>query len=133
MDVDWREFEELARDLESVPEKAGKYIRKAVQVSATKVKEHWRDQAKGLAHAPAFPSSITYDLKGFQGFGVSVLSAEIGPEKGLRQGALGNLIEFGSRNNAPQGLGQAALHANEEDFVHGLDMAVDDAMREANL
>ncbi|UOQ60383.1 hypothetical protein MUN76_15345 [Leucobacter rhizosphaerae] len=133
MGVDWREFQELIQDLEDVPETAGKYIRKAVQVTATKVKDHWRDQAKGLPHAPAFPFSITYDLKGFQGFGSTVLSAEIGPDKGRRQGALGNLIEFGSVNNAPQGLGQAALNANEADFATGIEKAIADAHREKNL
>ncbi|MCS3426747.1 hypothetical protein [Leucobacter aridicollis] len=133
MSVDWREFSELARDLGEVPEKSGKNIRKAVEVSARKVKDHWRDEAKGMIHAPAFPFSVSYDLNGFYGFGVSVLSAEIGPDKGSRQGALGNLIEFGSRNNAPQGIGQAALHANEADFEHGLALAVDDALKESNL
>ncbi|MFF8817809.1 hypothetical protein ACF07D_07420 [Leucobacter sp. NPDC015123] len=133
MSVDWREFAELARDLGEVPEKSGKNIRKAVEVSARNVKDHWRDGSKGMLHAPAFPFSVTYDIKGFSGFGVSVISAEIGPDKGRRQGALGNLIEFGSRNNAPQGIGQAALHANEADFEHGLALAVDDALKESNL
>lgn len=133
MSVDWREFAELTRDLEEVPRKAGKNIRKALEVTARRVKDHWRDGAKGMAHAPAFPFSVSYDLKGFSGFGVSVLSAEIGPDKGGRQGALGNLIEFGSRNNAPQGIGQAALHANEADFEHGLSLAVGEAHGEAGL
>lgn len=133
MSVDWREFAELAQDLEDVPKKAGKNIRKAVEVTARKVKNHWRDGAKGMAHAPGFPFSVSYDLQGFSGFGVSLISAEIGPDKSGPQGALGNLIEFGSRNNAPQGIGQAALHANEADFEHGLSIAVADAHKEAGL
>lgn len=131
MSVDWREFQELARDLGAVPETAGKNIRQAVEVTARKTKDHWRDGAKGMAHAPGHPFSVSYDMKGFEGFGASVVSAEIGPDKSGPQGALGNLIEFGSRNNPPQGIGQAALHANEEDFARGLDIALRDA-EEAN-
>lgn len=133
MSVDWSEFAVLAKDLEDVPKNAGKFIRKAVQRSAHVVRDGWRSRAEGMAHAPAFPSSITYDLKGFQGFGATVLEAEIGPDKGRPQGALGNLIEFGSRNNAPQGLGQAALHSAEADFERGIDMAIDDAMKASGL
>lgn len=131
MSVDWREFQELVQDLEDAPRNAGKNIRKAVEVTARKVKDRWRDGSKGMAHAPAFPYSISYDLKGNVGDGVSSLSAEVGPDKGRPQGALGNLIEFGSRNNPPQGIGQAALHENEGDFQRGLEIAVADAM-EAN-
>lgn len=43
-----------------------------------------------------YPKSITYDIERFGRVGVQ---AEIGPDKDLPQGALGNLIEFGSVHN----------------------------------
>lgn len=133
IEFDFSELEQLAADLGKAGSNAGPFVRKAVEVTARNVRDDWRDAAKGMAHAPAFPYSITYDLIGFQGFGATVLDAEIGPDKTRTQGALGNLIEFGSRNNPPKGLGHGALQRNEEDFVTGLEKAIDDAMREAGL
>jgi hypothetical protein len=47
------------------------------------VKNGMAQDASGHPHFPAFPQSITYDMRG--------LSAEIGPDKRRRQGALGNI------------------------------------------
>lgn len=133
MDVDFSELDRLAADLGEVAHGSAKPLEKAVAVTARKVRNTWRDQAKGMPHAPAFPFSISYDIKKFGGFGADVISAEIGPDKGRAQGALGNLIEFGSRNNPPQGLGHGALQANEEDFVNGLEKARDDMLKAGGL
>lgn len=64
-----------------------------VEKSAAAVEKNMRQAAKGHRHFPSFPNSITHDVRG--------LSAEIGPDKNLRQGALGNLLYFGSVNNGP--------------------------------
>ena len=128
-EVDTSELDRLAADLGEIPDSAGVLVRKAVEVTARNVRDHWRDAASGFRHAPAYPSSITYDLSSFSGFGATVLQAEIGPDKERRQGALGNLIEYGSVNNPPQGQGQAALEANVDDFEKGLNMALETAER----
>ena len=141
MDVDFSELDKLAADLGDAPRNVGPNVVKAVEVTARKVKDEWKEQASGMVHAPAFPHSISYDMGAnhsffrntFGGGGASEVTAEIGPDKGRAQGALGNLIEFGSRNNPPQGLGHGALQRNEGDFQRGLEIAVDDAMREAGL
>jgi hypothetical protein len=133
MSFDFSELDKLAADLGEVPKNIGPFVRKATEVSARKVRDGWRDNARGLAHAPAFPSSITYDLKGGNAVRGSQIDADIGPDKGRAQGALGNLIEYGSVNNPPQGLGQKALQANQEDFVTGLGRAEDDARKKGNL
>jgi hypothetical protein len=86
-----------------------------------------------MPHAPAFPYSITYDIKGGNGLRGSQIDAEIGPDKGRAQGALGNLIEFGSVHNPPQGLGHGALQREQEDFVKGLEKANEDALKKGNL
>lgn len=141
MDVDFSELDKLAADLGEVPDNVGPNLVKAVEVSARNIKDDWKGQASGMAHAPAFPHSISYDMGAnhsffrntFGGGGANLITAEIGPDKGRTQGALGNLIEFGSRNNPPQGLGHGALQREEAGFERGLTKAVDDAMREAGL
>jgi hypothetical protein len=54
-------------------------------------------RVSGHAHLPAYPHAISYDVT--HGFGGP--SVDVGPDKGRGQGALGNLVEFGSVNNAP--------------------------------
>lgn len=139
--IDSSDFARLAADLGKVPPETGEYAAKALEVSARRVRDDWRQNATGLAHAPAFPYSITYDvgstsgaLRGLLGgAGAQDLMAEIGPEKGRAQGALGNLIEFGSVNNPPMGLGHGALQLNEPDFEQGIDRAIADGLRAAGL
>ena len=126
--IDASELGRLAADIESSARTLGPYLRSAVEATAMNVRQTWREDASGMRHAPAYPRSITYDVKTFQGFGVSIIEAEVGPDKSLPQGALGNLLEFGSVNNAPQGHGQKALEANQEDFEQGLDEAVADSL-----
>lgn len=66
---------------------------------ALNIKTSAKRRVSGLpkGYAPAYPASISYDV--FTDFGS--LKAEIGPDKERAQGALGNLIELGSINNAP--------------------------------
>lgn len=149
-DVDNSDFSRLASDLGRASDASWRNMQTAIEVTARNVKDTWRDNAKGMPHAPAFPFSITYDVGvGWdQSVGQAVesvvsgsvssargttLRAEIGPDKGRAQGALGNLIEYGSVNNAPMGLGHGALQANEADFERGIDKSVDDALRAAGL
>lgn len=48
-------------------------------------------------HAPAYPRAISYDTHE----SATKSWAEIGPDKNKRQGALGNILEFGSPTSAP--------------------------------
>jgi hypothetical protein len=101
----------LMADLTAAPEKLRLGIRATVEKAALNVKNDaketvTRDTPKG--HARAYPASITYDVTSTPTGGTS---AEIGPDKDKRQGALGNLIEFGSANNSPiPHLGPALEH-----------------------
>lgn len=133
MDVDFSDLVVLADDLDGAADGAAENIVKAVEVSARNVKDDWKDSAKGMAHAPAFPFSITYDLEGESSMSGSSVSAEIGPDKGRKQGALGNLIEYGSSNNPPQGLGHGALQREEKGFQRGVEKAVDDSLKASGL
>jgi hypothetical protein len=92
---------DLARAGEQLPPEA----RKITQKGALNIKTSWARYWSGLKHAPALSRAVTYDTR-WVGSGVE---AEIGPDKSRRQGALGNLVEYGSINNAPIPGGAPAL------------------------
>ena len=150
VDVDNSELDKLAVDLGKAGPAAGPFLAQAVEVTARNVKDTAQQNATGMAHAPAFPHSITYDVGAgygqsigqaagallggaIGGAGSTTFRAEIGPDKGRAQGALGNLIEYGSVNNPPQGIMHGALQANEADFEKGIEKAIDDALKKAGL
>lgn len=141
IDFDFSELDKLAADLGDVGEKAGQHVRRAVEISARNVKEYWAENAKGMDHAPAFPASITYDMGAnhsllrnvFGGGGANSIQADIGPDKDRTQGALGNLIEYGSRNNPPMGLGHGALQRESENFEWQISKAAHESLKELDL
>lgn len=63
-------------------------------------------QARHSGFGKHFPRSISYDADGRLGY-------VIGPDKSRTQGALGNLLYFGSKNNAPTLDIEAGLIAEE--------------------
>ena len=128
-DLDFRGVTELAADLGEVANVAGEFIKDAQTESAINVKEAWSESVKGLRHAKDYHRSIGYDYVAFQGFGSTILATEIGPDKNRRQGALGNLIEHGSVNNAPGEQGTAALKGEEANFEKLLSAALERAER----
>lgn len=93
--------------------------RKVVQRGALNIKRDWRKAWTGLSHAPRLPYAVGYDTQITPAGAV----AEIGPDKDLenKQGALGNLIEYGSVNNAPKPGGAPALKAEEPKFLQALE------------
>jgi hypothetical protein len=66
--------------------------------AAQNVKDGMAADARGIDHAPAFPDSISYSA--FPA-GLRTVGFEIGPDKDRPQGALGNILYFGTSNNAP--------------------------------
>ena len=85
-----REFDESLTD--AMPE-----VRKVVAKGALNIKTGARNRITGHPHLPAYPYSITYDTRESP----TMAEAEIGPDKSKRQGALGNIVEYGTLNNAP--------------------------------
>jgi hypothetical protein len=116
-------IDQLLHDLGAAPAKLIANGTTALTVNAHKVKDTWREADSGLQHAPAYPASVTYDLAAGGGY----VEAEIGPDKDRPQGALGNLIEYGSANNPPRGSGAKALAANADDLEHGIALAAESA------
>ena len=61
-DIDNSELDKLASDLGQASPAAWKNMQKAIEVTARNVKDTAKKNATGMAHAPAFPHSITYDV-----------------------------------------------------------------------
>jgi len=96
--IDSDDITRLVVDLDKAVSRAPQEAAKVVEKGALNIKNDARRRVGGLRHAPAYPSTITYDTsQGWRG-----PEAEIGPDKRRRQGALGNLIEFGSVHNPPR-------------------------------
>lgn len=91
------EIAEVADILGRAPGVAAVEVRGIVARGALNIKNDARRRISGLRHAPAYPASITYDSHETP----TGAWAEIGPDKSKRQGALGNLLEFGSVKNPP--------------------------------
>lgn len=126
IDLSSSELNRLVADLREVPDGAHRNIRSAVQFTAHGIRDTAREYASGIRHAPHYPKAITYDVED-RGVGVGV-GAEIGPEKERRQGALGNILEYGTVNNAPFAHLGPALDWWSPDFSQGLEKAAADAL-----
>lgn len=124
IEFDFSDLRALQADLGRAGSQAAQNVRQAVEITARRVKDEARTLAGGLAHAPHYPRSISYDIH----IGLQQTSAEIGPDKGGPQGALGNILEYGTSKNAPIPHLGPALKANEADFMEGLSRAVGDVL-----
>jgi hypothetical protein len=118
---DGHELKILAEDLAQAAAAAPKETRQVVAKGALNIKTDARRRITGLAHAPAYPRSITYDSHETP----AGSWAEIGPDKEKRQGALGNLLEYGSVKNPPHPHMTPAAEAEEPRFAKAMeDLAV---------
>jgi hypothetical protein len=111
-------------DLGTFAERLRVNAAKAVKVTSQKVRDDARNRIKGHKYLPAYPYSITYDVK----VTAEGVEGEIGPDKGRPQGPLGNIVEYGTSKNAPLPHLGPALDANAEDLVAGIEIAVHQAM-----
>ncbi len=105
-------YSELVADLTAAPIEVAAGARPVLQKGALNIKTDWQQRASGLAHAPLYPASITYETDFVKGG----WEAEIGPDKDRPQGALGNLITYGSANNPPSGDDIAVANAEAPRF-----------------
>lgn len=117
----------LVADLEDAAHDAGPNVAKALAITAGKVKKDWAEKLKGEPHLPHAPRSITYDVDANPVGGNTVISAEIGAQRGRLQAPMVTVLEFGSpvNNTSPRGYGTGALKENEADFIKGLEIAID--------
>lgn len=115
MTANTRELYQLAVVFERNIAEAETQMTAIVTRGALGVKNGWRDNAIATSgkHARAYPYSVSYDVKPIPGGA----QAEIGPDKGKKQGALGNLLEYGSSKNRPHNDGGRALLAEAPRFA----------------
>ncbi len=91
---------DLAEDLRGAGRRYSGQVPAIIKRGAQNVKKDAQHRISAQftqRHARLYPGSITYDLTVSGGR----VTAVIGPDKEKRQGALGNLLEFGSSRNAP--------------------------------
>ncbi len=88
---------ELVADMTAAPARVQRESAVVVRVGGEKIAKSARQFASGLAHAPAYPRSITAEVKIVGG----AFESLVGPDKDLPQGALGNILEYGTVKNAP--------------------------------
>lgn len=112
MDVEVTGLRKLVQSLEHAGLKGVAAAEAAVLKGSMNIKKDASARVSGLSHAPAYPASISFDMHTT----VGAINSEIGPDKGRRQGALGNLLEFGSVNNAPRPHLVPALEAEAPRF-----------------
>lgn len=94
---DTSDAKRFAAELELAGERMPATVRPVVQRGALNIKRGAQARVGRGPYTPGYASSISYDSKET----AAGVSAEIGPDKGRAQGALGNLIEYGSEHNAP--------------------------------
>lgn len=97
MEIDTRELRRLEYDFTEALAAAPQEARKVVQKGALNIKTDAQRRVAGLRHAPAYPRAISYDSRDTS----AGPEAEIGPDKKRRQGALGNILNYGTVKNAP--------------------------------
>lgn len=91
---------------------------------AMNIKKDWQKNARQTAprHARLYPGAISYDIAPY---GRDIVMATIGPDKGRAQGALGNLLEYGSVKNPPHRDGGRALDAEMPRFEAQIQLLAD--------
>lgn len=94
----------LAADLARAELRTPLAARAAVTASAREAQQSWRSAWSGISPA-GLAASVTYDITP----GIGTVKAEIGPDKTIGAGPLGNIIEFGTSKNAPIPGGLPAL------------------------
>lgn len=111
------DVDRLARDLGRVPAEAVPAVYAAVKRGAHNVKTDASERISGLAHAPHYPRSISYDMLPLAAMRGRI-SAVVGPDaRRDLQGGLGNILEYGTSNNPPRPHLAPALDAEGPAFA----------------
>jgi hypothetical protein len=109
--------DELIADLNNAAEHVVDETKKVVKRGANNIKRDTQAKWAGARYAPSLAAAVSYDVTS----GGTSVKAEIGPDKSKRQGALGNIYEYGVPGTAPQPALSPALDAEEPRFVKALE------------
>ncbi|MCX4886043.1 hypothetical protein [Streptomyces sp. NBC_00847] len=107
---DMSDVRRLQRSLARSIPRVRRDARQVTMRGAVNIKRDWRSNARQSSgrHAPLYPNSVGFDIANY---GPDIVMAIIGPDKGAAQGALGNILEYGSVKNPPHNDGGRALDA----------------------
>jgi hypothetical protein len=86
------EFRKLANDLGKIAGNAVKDVDSVLKKGAQNVKEEMSADATDSEHFKGMAGSISYDSR----YSIGTPRYEVGPDKGRRGGALGNIAYFGT-------------------------------------
>lgn len=95
--IDMSEVTQLAADFGKAAGSVVPEIDKVVEKGALNIKNTMVDDAASTGHYKHFSRSISYD----RAYSVGSVAYEVGPDKGRTQGALGNILYFGTGHNGP--------------------------------
>ena len=95
--IDASELATVTVALDKATLSIGKDVTAVVKKGGMNVAQDARRRVSGLRHAPAYPLSIDSEVI----FERGAIAAEIGPDKDRPQGALGNILQYGTMNNPP--------------------------------
>ncbi|GEM_PF-2075383 len=117
IDIDVSDLWPLAADLGASGERVLAGVRPIMEKTALNTKVGMQADFKTGGHAKHAWRAIDYDIQ--TTFGGSI-EAEVGFNKGKRQGSLGNFLAFGSSRNGPIGDITAAARREEPSLAEHL-------------
>ncbi|WP_460801481.1 hypothetical protein [Microbacterium sp. GXF6406] len=135
-DSDFSELDRLVASIEKATSNVMPFVEKAVEKSANDVKKEWTAEAKAKSgtRLKNYPRSIDYEVERTKRREVT---AVVGPNPAKPQGrfaaaeeASGGWRRLGAR---PQNASLKAARKAEKDLQRGVQIAVNDALREADL
>lgn len=124
LDIDSPDLLRLLHDLGEARAGVVPAVKSVVTRGALNIKTDAKANAPDPHDAKLYRSSITYDVDETG----DEVTAEIGPDKERKQGALGNLFEFGGKRGAAKPHLIPAWEAEEPKFVAQLGIVAEELL-----
>ena len=117
------EIFDLARDFGAAPAAVAKGLFEAYRGAGEGFRDDWQHNARATSgtHGKHYPASITTEMVIA---GLTSITVETGPDRGMKQGAMGRGFEFGSRNQPPHLDGLQAMPLAEKRLDKLADAAI---------
>ena len=130
IDINLTEVTVLASQVEGFRQRLGPAMKDVTSKGALNIKNAARDSIMAQTrhiYVKQYPNSISYTLtKSTQ----TMVEAEIGPDKNKPQGALGNLLEYGTSRVPPRPHLNPALDAETPNYEQYMAEAAENAVFE---
>ena len=126
MSVEIRGDKELIAELDAMLHELPPQAERVVSKGSVNIKSDWRRRVRGIAHAPRYGLSISYDITATDTSVTSVIGPVEGPQL---QGFLGPVLEYGGRYNAPHPAGLESLLAEQPRYDAAVDAMVERLLR----